>query len=159
MVKINQPLPWDMNPSGSYIPISFEGKVVGFCKPDFAKQIIDALNDEETLAKALELACQDLAKKMSGSPSNDSLMQEYLARAQRPKSGMGAIAVLLQERQEELDLTDEEFAKFCDTFRLAREDLKNIYAGEELDSSYLSPLSRILGLTPDEIIQIWKGKD
>jgi hypothetical protein len=85
-------------------------------------------------------------------------MQQYLAKTERPRSGTGAIAILLEERQEELDLTDEEFAKFCDTFRLSREELRNIYAGEDIENTQLAPLSRILGMTIDEIIEVWRGE-
>lgn len=159
MVKINQPLPWAMNPNGAYVPVSYEGRMVGLCRPDFAKRIIDTLNDDERLRKALEMACSDLLEKTGGSSSVDELMQHYLVKAERPKSGVGAIALLLQERQEELDLTDEEFAKFCDTFRLSRHELHEIYAGVDLDSSQLPPLSRILGLTTDELLHVWRGSD
>ncbi len=160
MAKINQPLPWETNPKQALVPISHEGTMVGFCKPDYAVRIVEILNDEDKYRKALHLACYDLVARSGGSPSTiQELMQKYIARAERPKSGTRAIALLLKERQEELDLTDEEFAKFCDTFRLSREDLRNIYAGGDIESAQLSPLSRILGITTDEVIEIWKGAD
>lgn len=159
MLKINQPLPWDMNPNGAYVPILYEGKVIGFGRSDFAKRIIDAMNEEEKTRKALQMACYDLVARSGNTASVESLMEQYIAKAQRPKSGTGAIALLLQERQEELDLTDDEFTKFCDTFRLSQIDLHDIYAGADIDSSQLSALSRILGLTVDDLLYVWKGND
>ncbi|HIK16347.1 MAG TPA: hypothetical protein IGS53_13840 [Leptolyngbyaceae cyanobacterium M33_DOE_097] len=160
MARINQPLPWDINPNGAYVPILVEGKVVGFCRPDFAKRIVDTMNESDKARKALKMACYDLVARSGGGSSEvDSLAEQYLAKAQRPKSGTGAIALLLKDRQEELDLTDDEFAKFCDTFRLSRDELYAIYAGADLDSNQLTPLARILGLSVDDLIDVWKGSD
>ncbi len=117
------------------------------------------MNEANKTYKALRLACYDLMARTGGGIDVDSLMEQYLAKAQRPKSGTGAIALLLQERQTELDLTDEEFARFCDTFRLSSGELTAIYAGADLDSHQLTPLARILGLTVDELLLVWKGTD
>jgi hypothetical protein len=157
MARFEQPPTWSINDSDSYIPLLYEGSVIGFCKPEFASQIAQRLNENETVRKALHEACRDLASRI-GTTTGTDLVQQYLERVERPKSGTGAIALLLQQRQEELDLTNEEFAKFCDTFRLSRDELKNIYAGEAIESHQLSALSRILGMTIDELIQTWKGK-
>jgi hypothetical protein len=159
MLKVNQPLPWDMNPNGAYVPILYEGKVIGFSRSDFAKRIVDTMNEEEKTRKALHMACYDLITQAGSTASVESLAEQYIAKAQRPKSGTGAIALLLQERQEELDLTDDEFAKFCDTFRLSEVELRSIYAGADIDSSQLTTLSRILGLTVDELLYVLKGSD
>lgn len=158
MAKINRSLPWEANSSETFAPLSYEGEIVGFCKLDYANQIAAILNEEEQHRKALYLACYDLVAKSGGHTEEiNDLMQQYLAKAARPKSGTGAIALLLKERQAELDLTDEEFAKFCDTFRLSRAELKSIYAGTEIESNQLMPLSRILGMTQDELIEAWRG--
>lgn len=159
MARIDQLLPWKSNSNECFVAISYEGEVVGFCKSDFASQIVETLNEDEKLRKALHLACYDLVARSGGSTSSiNELMQQYIARAARPKSGTGAIALLLKERQKELDLTNEEFAKFCDTFRLSREDLKNIYSGVEIENTQLAPLARILGMTVDELIDEWQGR-
>lgn len=159
MTKIYQPLPWELYPQNTYVPISFEQRVIGLCKPNFAARIVEALNDDEKVRKALYMACNELSAQLDGTITADELMQQYLLKAQRPTHGAAFIALLLQERQESLDLTDEEFAKFCDTFRLSREELRNIFAGEEIESTQLGPLCRILGLTMDELIEAWKGSN
>ena len=157
MAKIYQPLLWELYPQNAYIPISYEGKIIGLCKPNFATRIVETLNEDEKLHKALYMACTELSAKLDGTITAEELMQQYLIKAERPTHGTAFIALLLKERQENLDLTDEEFAKFCDTFRLSREELRNIFAGEEIESTQLGPLSRILGLTIDEVIAAWKG--
>jgi len=160
MAKINQPLPWGMDATDTYVPISHEGKVIGFCKPDYASSVIDILNEVDKLQKALDLACYDLVARSGGSTTAvTDMVQQYLEKAERPKSGTALIALLLEERRDALDLTDEEFAKFCDTFKLSRDELKGIYANEEIESAQLTPLSRILGMTVDELIDAWKGQD
>jgi hypothetical protein len=160
MAKINQPQPWESNPGETYVPVLHEGQVVGFCRPSYVARILETLNDDERLRKALQIACYDLIARSGGSTASvNDLVQQYLLKAERPKRGTGAIALLLKERQDALDLTDEEFAKFCDTFRLSREELKNIYAGLDIENTQLAPLSRILGITMDELIDFWKGAE
>ncbi|MGI0484398.1 hypothetical protein ACN4EK_03110 [Pantanalinema rosaneae CENA516] len=157
---MNQPLPWETYPKKVYIPISYEGKVVGFCQPDVADRIVATLNEEEQFRKALKLACYDLVARSGGGSANvEELVQRYLAKAGRPKRGTAMVALLLKDRQDELDLSDEEFAKFCDTFKLSRPELNNIYAGGEIESQQLTPLSRILGMSVDELIAAWQGKE
>lgn len=153
-----QPLPWVANESSAFIAMTHEGKVIGFCQPAYARHMVKQLNEAELLTKALELACYDLAARSGSSTMNlDEMVQQYLAKAAQPKSGTPAIALLLQQRQEDLDLTDTEFAKFCDTFRLSRAELQAIYLGEDIEQTQLSPLARILGLTMDELIDMWRG--
>ena len=159
MDRFHKHLSWELQSNEAYVPILYEGEVVGFCRPEVAQQIVDSFNEEETYRRALQMACHDLIARSGSARNPKELMQRYLAKAERPKSGTGAIAVSLKERQRELDLTNEEFARFCDTFRLSREELKNIYAGELIEGNQLSPLSRILGLTMDELIQLWKGEN
>ncbi|MGA7933131.1 MAG: hypothetical protein WCA35_06260 [Kovacikia sp.] len=158
MAKSDSSLPWECNPSDFYVPITYEGKVIGFSKSVYASQIVSNLNHAEKLHRALYMACYDLiARAGDNSATVAELMQQYLTKVERPKSGTGAIVLLLRERQVALDLTDDEFAKFCDSFRLSRVELKGIYAGEEIENSQLAPLSRILGLTADELIAVWRG--
>lgn len=156
MLNITEPLPWNMQPNTPFVPISHQGEVVGFCKPGVAAQIVEALNENDRLQKALLLACRDLA---AADPrlSAEERTQQYIAQAERPKSGTRVIARLLQERQEELDVTDEEFAKFCDSFRLSREELRNICTGEPIEEPQFGPLSRILGRTVPDLMNVWKG--
>jgi hypothetical protein len=158
MPKITDPLPWEFNPKEFYVPVLFKGNVIGFCKPDVAKTITAILNDNDKYRKALDLACYDLSAKAGGLPSAQSYRDQYIDRVERPKQGVGMIARLLQERQEDLDITDEEFAKFCDTFRLSRVELQNIYNGEDVDPTQFTALSRILGVTVEELMGLWKGK-
>jgi hypothetical protein len=158
-VSINQPPAWQSDPHTPYIPISFDEEVVGFCQPSYASRILSTLNDEEQYRRALHLACSDLINRSSERVGNvDELMQEYLLKAARPKQGAGLIALLLKERQEDLDLSDDEFAKFCDSYRLSPKELQDIYAGVEISGDQLTPLSRILGVSTDEIIEAWQGK-
>ena len=158
MVRFNQPKLWTSDPNEMYVPISYQGEMVGFCKPNYATQLLETLNGDDKFRKALQLACYDLVAKSGGSPEQiNALMQQYLQKAQRPKEGIGAIALYLKERQQELDLTDEEFIKFCNSFRLSPQELDSIYSGQEIDSKQLAPLSRILGLTVDEVIAVLQG--
>ncbi|MBW4473150.1 MAG: hypothetical protein KME45_22645 [Stenomitos rutilans HA7619-LM2] len=160
MAKMQQPLPWVVNESDSFISMIHEGKVVGFCQPAYARHVVKQLNEAEQLYKALELACYDLTARSGGSTASvGEIVQQYLSKATRPKSGTAAIVMLLQHRQEDLDLTDAEFAKFCDTFRLSRAELQAIYLGEDIEHTQLSPLARILGLSMDELIDMWRGGD
>ncbi|MBD1856908.1 MULTISPECIES: hypothetical protein [Leptolyngbya] len=160
MPKVKPPLPWECSTKSAYVPLSFEGEVVGFCRPDCATEIAKSLNEAEVLQKALQLACYELVARSGGSSESvGELVKRYLAKAERPLQGSALIAVLLKERQIDLDLTDDEFAKFCDSYRLSRAELREIYGGEEIESHQLIPLSRILGKTVDDIIEAWKGDD
>lgn len=160
MAKIPQPSPWAANDHEALIPITHEGKIVGFCQPAYARHMVEHLNQGEQLHKALELACYDLTARSSGSAmSLEDMVQQYMAKAVRPTSGTAMVALLLRQRQEDLDLTDEEFAKFCDTFRLSRAELQTIYQDEEIGNNQLNPLARILGMTVDELIEAWRGQE
>ena len=122
--------------------------------------MVQQLNEVEKLEKALQLACYDLVARMgSSSDSVSDLVQHYLSRVSRPVRGTQLIALLLKERQKDLDLNQDEFAKFCDSYRLSRTELKGIYSGQEVESHQLIPLSRILGISVDEVINAWKGDD
>lgn len=160
MVSINQPPSWQFDSNESYVPISYEGTTIGFAKPDYAHRIVEILNEEDRHRKAMRLACYDLVARSGGNTDSvDEVMGRYLAKIERPKQGTGVIALLLRERKVDLDLNEEEFIKFCDSYRLSKEELQGIYNGEELQNSQLVPLSRILGISVDEIIEVWKGKE
>lgn len=157
MAKMQPPLSWATNESDSLIAMTHEGKVIGFCQPAYARHVAKQLNEVELLSKALELACYDLSARAGSTVNLNEMVQHYLAKAARPKSGTAMIALLLQHRQEDLDLTDAEFAKFCDTFRLSHAELQAIYSGEDIEHTQLSPLARILGLSMNELIEVWQG--
>lgn len=154
----NEPLDWHFESNEPYIPIYHKGDLVGFFKPEYAGEIIKFLNEEEVLKKALKMACTDLIKKLGGDNRKVYyLMEKYIKTSERPKHGTRAIAVLLQDRQKELDLSNQEFTKFCDTFKLSPTELNNIYAGEAFDDSLLAPLSRILGMAKEQLLKVRDG--
>jgi len=153
-----QPEPWKYYSSEVYVSLTYEDEVVGFCKPDFAARIVEALNDDEKLRRALWMACSDLARLNGGaSIPADALVDRYLVRTAEPVSGTAAIAVLLRQRQIELDISDKEFARFCDSYRLSQDQLQTIFSGEEIDSDMLPPLSRILGRSVDDLMLVLEG--
>jgi hypothetical protein len=158
MVLPGEPQAWQFYPADAFVSVTYEEELVGFCKPDFAARIVETLNDDEQLRRALRLACYDLMAKSGGTGGDvNTLMVQYLAKAATPKSGIAGIAVLLRDRQRELDVGDKEFAQFCETYRLPPDKLAAIYAGEEIDQSMLSPLARILGRPMDDLFQILDG--
>ncbi|BAY76370.1 hypothetical protein NIES25_28190 [Nostoc linckia NIES-25] len=156
----NEPLDWQLEVNNPYVPIYHKGDLVGFFKQEYASEVIKFLNEEEVLKKALKMACTDLIKKIGGDPSKvNYLMEKYVKTCERPKYGTRAIAVLLRDRQKELDLSNQEFAKFCDTFKLSPTELNNIYAGEVFDDSLLAPLSRILGIAKERLLEVRNGSE
>lgn len=160
MLQGNQSNAWQFDATDSYVPITHDGAVVGFCKPDYAAQIAATLNREERFRQALYLACYDLVSRAGGHNSQiDDLMQKYLAKTEPPKRGTALIAILLRHRQAELDLNDDEFTRFCDSYRLSPKELKQIWLGQDIEQKHLGPLARILGQSIDQIIEAWKGSD
>ncbi|MEH2236307.1 hypothetical protein [Nostoc sp.] len=156
----NEPLDWQVETNNPYIPVYHQGDLVGFFKPEYASEVIKFLNEQEVLKKALKMACTDLINKMGGDPNKvNYLMGKYIINSERPKYGTRAIAVLLHDRQKELDLSNQEFAKFCDTFKLSPTELNNIYAGEAFDDSLLAPLSRILGMAKEQLLKVRDGSE
>ncbi len=143
---------------GFYIPILHQGELIGYCKPEYAEEIVEILNDEERVQKALRLACLDLIRKAGGKRSKvDDLVKKYMTLAKRPKYGPRAIALLLRERQDQLKVSAPEFIKFCDIHKVSPEDLKNIYAGKPIEPGLIAPIARILGKTSTEVQTILEG--
>jgi hypothetical protein len=104
------------------------------------------------------MACFDLLKKSDVDTSKvNELVKKYIKNSERPKYGTRAIALLLRERQQELDLGNQEFVKFCDSFKVSPVELNNIYAGETIDDNLLAPLSRILGKSKNDLQQVRDG--
>jgi len=165
MTQNNQPLRWQINPDRSYIAISYEGREVGFCDPEFAVQVIEALNkneqlveENEILNRALQMACWDLIRQASGNINQvNDLREKYLETARRPEHGTEAIAFLLRKRQEELDISDQEFVGFCNSYKLSPKELLNIYDGKEVNDNQLKVLARILGKTIQELTDVRDG--
>jgi hypothetical protein len=154
-----EPLDWQLEASETYLPFHYKGSLAGFLKQEFADDVLQVLNEDEVLKKALRIACTELIKHSGGEIAQvKDLMKKYIRMSERPKHGTRAIATLLSERQLELDLNNQEFAKFCDTFKLSPVELNNIYAGEPVDNSLLAPLSRILGISKTELCDIRDGE-
>lgn len=165
MKQTNQPLHLEFNADRSYIAIFYEDREVGFCSPEIAARIVETLNedeqlheDNETLTKALQMACTDLIKQKGGNPAKvTKLMERYLENAKRPEHGTRAIAFLLRDRQRELDVSDKEFVFFCNSYRLSPQELRDIYRGKEVTDDQLKVLSRILGKSAKELMEIRDG--
>ena len=159
------PSPWSFDGNKNFVPILHEGTVVGFLRPDYAEKIAQVLNaqdrlhaDRERLRKCLQLACFDLLRQGGGDTNKvEELMKQYAIRVERPKHGSRAIAFLLRDRQEELQVSDQEFLKFCDTLKVSPQQIKDIFAGKPIDESAIVPLARILGKNPAEVKTVLRG--
>lgn len=157
-IQIQEPLSWESQPENPHIPIYREGKLVAYCHPDYVQQIVDAMNEEEKVRKALRFACADLIRtKKENSTKVDDLMAKYIAKTERPKFGPQAIAVLLIDRQKELRLSTPEFIKFCDTYKLSAEDIKNLATGKPIDPILINPIARILGVSAVNVKEVLNG--
>jgi DNA repair ATPase RecN len=165
MTRNNQSFRLQINPYRSYIPISYEEMEVGFCTPEFADRIVETFNEyerlheeNETLNKALQMACLDLIKQMGGNAIHlNRRMKQYLENAKRPEHGTRAIAYLLRERQQQLDISTREFVRFCSSYKLSPQELKDIFNGKDISDRQLKPLSRILGKSVEELMEIRDG--
>jgi len=152
MNSIDEPLPWRVNPSAAYAPLEYEGETIGYCEPEYAEEIAAAMNDRITLEKALRMACRDLLKRMKKDTSRTSeLANRYLQQAKRPTSGPRALAYMLAERQRELGLSQAEFFKFCDTFKISGRDIADMADGKDVPTRNIAPISRVLGIAPTEV--------
>jgi len=158
----NQSLRLQVKLDRSYLAIYHEDREVGFCTPEFADLIVEALNENdqlheenETINKALQMACLELLKRSGGKPNQ--VMRKYLQKAKRPKHGSRAIAHLLRDRQKQLDLSNHEFIRFCDSYKLSPQELLDIYKGKEVTDSQLRAVSRIVGKSFDELVSTRDG--
>jgi hypothetical protein len=160
MPQSNQSVNWKFDANDTYSPIYYKETVVGFVKPDYASKIIEFLNDNEKLRKAFKMACFDLILESGGDTNKvNELMKKYIESTERPQNGTGAIAYLLRDRQEALDISDKEFVRFCDSYRLSWRELKEIYAGKEVSDSQLGAIARIVGKSIEELIEVRDGHD
>ncbi len=149
----------------SYIAIYHEDREVGFCTPEFADLIVEALNENEqldeeneTINKALQMACRELLKRSGGKPNQvKQLMRKYLQKAKPFKYGSRAIAYLLWDRQKQLDVSNHEFIRFCDSYKLSPQELLDIYKGKEVTDSQLRAVSRIVGKSFNELVYTRDG--
>ncbi|NJK27397.1 MAG: hypothetical protein HC925_00815 [Coleofasciculaceae cyanobacterium SM2_3_26] len=158
MNPVTEPVAWEVALEQQYVPLLHEGNMVGFCTPTYAKEIAEALNEEDRVRKALRMACLDLLRRVGGDTSRvGELMERYIERAQRPKFGPRAIAAMLSDRQRDLQLSNQEFVKFCDTYKVSPRELKSIYAGENIDRRLIAPIARILGIAPADVLDILEG--
>lgn len=154
----NLPVDWQLEPEPTFIKVTYKGELVGFFTPEHAKSVVKVFNEEESLLKALRRACADLIAERNGNPSQVAeLMKYYINNTKRPKYGTGAIAFLLKERKEELDINTQEFILFCESYKLSQQELREIHAGKKIDDSCLTPLSRILGKPVSELVAIRDG--
>lgn len=155
-----EPLDWQLSNHESYQPVYHQGKIAGFLKAELADEVIKYLNDKEILKKALTRACIDIVKQNGGDMNTvKQLIRNYIKLSERPKYGTRAIALFLRERQAEVDLNDQEFMKFCNTFMLSPEQLQSIYAGEPIDDSLIAPLARILNISQTRVLEVRDGDD
>jgi hypothetical protein len=151
-------LAWEFHPDQPYVPIYHEGQLVGYCQPFYASQMVDMLNEQERWQYAMRLACLDIIRLKNGNPSKVSeTIEKYLAKTERPKHGPRAIAALLVERQKELQVSPQEFVKFCDTYRISAKQIRDIAEGKDVDPGLVTPLARVLGMTPPEVTDILYG--
>lgn len=141
-----------------YVPILYQGSLAGFCSPEYSEEIVEILNQERRIRKALRIACLDLLRQAGADTSKvDALVKKYMTLAERPKYGPRAIAFLLRERQQDLRVSTQEFVKFCDTFKVSPKQLQSIFAGKSIDPNLISPIARILGKTNTEVEEVLYG--
>lgn len=160
MSLYSETLDWQFEANNPYMPVYYQGDLVGFFRQEYVSEIVKFLNEEAVLTRALKVACTDLIKHTGGDVSQVKyVMKKYIKMSERPKYGTKAIALLLHERQKELDLNSQEFTKFCDTFKVSPTELNSIYAGEAIDDALLAPLSRILGVSRERLLSVRDGSE
>ncbi len=159
IAMFEEPSTWELGATQPHVPLFYEGELVGFFEPEYAEEVVDALNDRDRLQKALHLACLDLLKKVGAPPDRaNELFNRYLMRAQRPKYGPRAIAAMLVDRQKALRVNPQEFMKFCNTYKISPLQLEDIYAGKSIDDSLIGPIARVLGIPEAEVLGVLNPK-
>lgn len=68
---------------------------------------------------------------------------------------MQRVILPLQQRWLELNLNDQDFVGFFQSFKLSSVDLGNLYAGDEVDNSLIPPWAKILGISQQKLIKSW----
>ena len=156
----NEPSDWQLPSNENYLPLYYKGELAGFFKQEYAEKILKFLNEDALLKKALTKACIDLAQQIDGDANTvRELIKKYIKLSQRPKYGTLAIANFLRERQQEIDVGDQEFIKFCDSYMVSPEQLNDIYAGKPIDDSLIAPLARILNLSQARLLEVRDGRE
>jgi hypothetical protein len=156
----NEPPDWQLPSNENYLPIYYKGELAGFFKQEYADKILKFLNEDALVKKALTKACIDLAKQTGGDANTvKELIKRYIKMSQRPKYGTLAIANFLRERQQEIDISDKEFIKFCDSYMVSPEQLNDIYAGKPIDDSLIAPLARILNVSQARLFEVRDGRE
>jgi hypothetical protein len=149
---------WQIDRETSYVPLYYKGEIVGVVDAQYVDQLGTALNDDENVRKALRKACYDLISLQGGTESEiEPLMDRYLSKTKIPKQGVAALAFMLKDRQKALDLNNQQFLKFCDSYKLSRQDIQNILKGKNIDDELLTPITRILGISYDEVLSVRYG--
>lgn len=152
MIQIQESFSWEFNPDRPHLPFYREGELVGYCHPDYVQEIVEAMNEQDKWRKALRIACLDILRAKGSDPRKvEELMEKYLAKTERPKSGPRAIALMLLDRQKELQLSTQEFLKFCDTYKVSAQDIKDLAMGKDLEPNLINPIARILGVSAAEV--------
>ncbi len=165
MTDSNQPLRLHFNSNNAYIEILYGDIQVGFCKPEFAAKLMESLNkdrelqeENQKLNKALQIACWDLMMMYGGKPTQvNQLIMRYLDKAKRPEHGTRAIAMLLLDRQKGMKMSNREFAIFCNSHKLPPKELMDIFMEKDVSDRQLGPISRIVGKTIQELMEIRDG--
>lgn len=160
MIQIQESLSWEFDPERPHLPIYREGELVGYCHPFYAREIVEAMNDRDKFRKALRMACADLLRAKGGNPAKlEEMIEKYLSKTERPKSGPRAIAAMLLDRKKELQLSPQEFLKFCDTYKVSSQHLNDLAAGKAVNPNLINPLARILGISGSEVKEVLNGNE
>ena len=64
---------------------------------------------------------------------------------------------MLIDRQKDLRVSPQEFVKFCDTYKVSPQQLRDLAEGKDIDRKYIEPLARILGITAAEVMEVLQG--
>ncbi len=96
----------------------------------------------ELLAEAMVVAAQRFSEMLKA-PAHSSLPQANVILSQ-----------MLQQRQQELGMDDEQFLAYCEALRLESRDFQGIFAGDYIQNGLLAPLAKVLNTTIDELVNL-----